>query len=779
MKPLAFIRAIVLLTMLAGVTQTHAGQIGISFRDTTIQGLSELNYAIQVDSSVTGLGVTSYQFEITYNTSLFSFDSASSAGTMDSSWGVPECNESPLGYVHVALAGSDTLQGIGALVYLHFTAKNPSYSYSGAFHFQSALLNEGTPEAATHDGNVTVLPLSVVTISPNTLLLAKGEHHRFTVSSGIAPFTWSSTVPSVATIDSTGVLTALQPGFTRVVCRDSAGVTDTTDAIEVRALKLWLRDTSIYQGELVNLPIYVSSVNGLGIVSGEITMTYDQYLWTPAQLVTAGTLLQSASLAAFNIVSPGSVKISFSGTTALSNSGVLFYLQMKATAATYGGSTLDFSYINFNQSIPAAKDAGYLTVLQLSTVSISPSGTQLLIAGDSLKFQALGGTPPYVWSVSDSRLASVSSVGWMKALKSGTVTVTATDSLGATGNSGNIHIYDMALTIPDTSFLPASLIEVPVYVSRADTSFFSYQMTLTYGTSYYLRFVGISTSGTISSGWSVEVSPPPYSDGNVNIDAASGAGSFGGGVLFKLQFAVADTTPVPSTTSVSMSNVVFNEGKPAVLFYNGSVKIADRSAFGIMPAQLQFHTATASASDSNIVTITNAGTAALTYSFFFAGKGASKFSAAPSSDSVSAHDSVKIKIYYKPTAIGVDTAYALVNTNDPYSSQATVTLIGKAGVTAVQLPSGSQAPVSYSLAQNYPNPFNPTTQIRFEIPISGFVTLKVFDVLGREVATLVNEQQSPGTHEVSFDAGNFSSGIYFYTIRVGEYSAVRKMLLLK
>ena len=89
------------------------------------------------------------------------------------------------------------------------------------------------------------------------------------------------------------------------------------------------------------------------------------------------------------------------------------------------------------------------------------------------------------------------------------------------------------------------------------------------------------------------------------------------------------------------------------------------------------------------------------------------------------------------------------------------------------------SPVKYSLAQNYPNPFNPTTKIRYAIPKAGNVTLKIFDILGNEVSTLVNKFQKAGHYEVDFSAGNLASGIYFYRIQSGEFSAVKKMLLLK
>ena len=85
----------------------------------------------------------------------------------------------------------------------------------------------------------------------------------------------------------------------------------------------------------------------------------------------------------------------------------------------------------------------------------------------------------------------------------------------------------------------------------------------------------------------------------------------------------------------------------------------------------------------------------------------------------------------------------------------------------------------FVLYQNYPNPFNPSTKIEFSISKTEFVSLKVFDVLGEEVATLVNEEMSPGTHSIEFIASKLSSGTYFYKLQAGEKTEVRKMLLLK
>ena len=88
-------------------------------------------------------------------------------------------------------------------------------------------------------------------------------------------------------------------------------------------------------------------------------------------------------------------------------------------------------------------------------------------------------------------------------------------------------------------------------------------------------------------------------------------------------------------------------------------------------------------------------------------------------------------------------------------------------------------PGSFSLSQNYPNPFNPTTNFEFRIPDFGLVTLKVYDALGREVATVVNKVLPAGKHQYKWDASGLTSGIYFYRIKTGSYSSTKKMVLLR
>ena len=97
------------------------------------------------------------------------------------------------------------------------------------------------------------------------------------------------------------------------------------------------------------------------------------------------------------------------------------------------------------------------------------------------------------------------------------------------------------------------------------------------------------------------------------------------------------------------------------------------------------------------------------------------------------------------------------------------------GITTIS----TEIPRDFSLSQNYPNPFNPSTNIRYDLPKNGFVKLVVFDELGREIETLVNEKQTTGTYEATFNATQYPSGVYFYKLQTENFSETKKMLMIK
>jgi glucose/arabinose dehydrogenase len=130
----------------------------------------------------------------------------------------------------------------------------------------------------------------------------------------------------------------------------------------------------------------------------------------------------------------------------------------------------------------------------------------------------------------------------------------------------------------------------------------------------------------------------------------------------------------------------------------------------------------------------------------------------------------------EPNAIstfGVDTSYNLY-----YCSYSTSGRIYKLTGPSSSIEQ-NLTPTTFSLGQNYPNPFNPTTTISFSIGKPSRVSLKVLDVLGREIATIVNEEMPPGRYAKSFDANSLSSGVYFYKLRAGDFTATKRMLLVR
>ncbi|MBI5662386.1 MAG: T9SS type A sorting domain-containing protein [Ignavibacterium album] len=93
--------------------------------------------------------------------------------------------------------------------------------------------------------------------------------------------------------------------------------------------------------------------------------------------------------------------------------------------------------------------------------------------------------------------------------------------------------------------------------------------------------------------------------------------------------------------------------------------------------------------------------------------------------------------------------------------------------------SSKEIPTEYKLFDNYPNPFNPTTAISWQSPVGSWQTLKVYDVLGNEVATLVDEYREAGGYKVEFDASKLASGVYFYKLTAGSFTSSKKMMVVK
>ena len=139
-------------------------------------------------------------------------------------------------------------------------------------------------------------------------------------------------------------------------------------------------------------------------------------------------------------------------------------------------------------------------------------------------------------------------------------------------------------------------------------------------------------------------------------------------------------------------------------------------------------------------------------------------------------DSTQISITIIPIADGHFTADIILDSNDPDSLQVRIPVVLNV-VTGIE--DEISLPTTYALYQNFPNPFNPTTQFSYDLPEQSDVLLKIYNILGEEVATLINETQNAGSFNIVWDASHLASGIYLYRFIAGNFVETKKMLLLK
>jgi hypothetical protein len=161
--------------------------------------------------------------------------------------------------------------------------------------------------------------------------------------------------------------------------------------------------------------------------------------------------------------------------------------------------------------------------------------------------------------------------------------------------------------------------------------------------------------------------------------------------------------------------------------------------------------------------------------------------------SFNSEDTLKFSLFNAPDSLiidstglisghidSTDTTYTFsVKVEDQHNNSDSISFKLKVSGNVTGIENSENLPETFYLSQNYPNPFNPATTINYDIPEMGMVTLKIYDILGREVRTLVNEEKARGRYKISFNASSLASGIYFYRLTAGSYNSTKKMVLLK
>ncbi len=566
-----FLRYLVLAAGLWPAVAT-AQVVGLSVPDTTVSLGSDLWLPVRVDSSLTGLNVTSVQLQFTFDQNVVDPDSVVLAGTLLEGLGWTVTMHRPFAdVVRIAAAGTIPMSGDGAILRIRVKLLTTGWSNFQFAGMLTNLLNEGVPSITLRSGWVQVVQPPSVDVWPDDGVVAVGEQKQFSTGGGTEPYTWSTSDPAIATIDASGLLTAVGRGSVFVSVEDAEGKRGRTDrTVIVRAIGISAPDTSIAASRTIDVPVRVTSLTPWNISAASIRINYNSGAVTPVAVITAGTILGSIT-PTLNFATAGTLRLSFATDQPILGQGTLFIIRFQ-TSDTPGWSNIDFTECLFNEDLPARVDNGSISVTSLSTISIGASGDKLL-AEDTLAFSVWGGEAPYLWTSSDPLVAHVTSDGHLIGVRSGRVRVTVQDAQGAVGVSSEIQVFDGAVKVDDQLGASPGWVDVPIRLARLalGSQVSSYQLRLSYNADI-LAFESVTTAGTATAAWSTT---HQATGSTVNVAGASAGALTGIGTLCVVRFALLPSIPLRSVAFVNLDQLILNEGLPLADRWNGSVRVAE------------------------------------------------------------------------------------------------------------------------------------------------------------------------------------------------------------
>ncbi len=755
--------------------------IHLSIPDTVGKRGDTLLIPVRVSTLGVQDSVYSGQVTLTYNSGVINIFDIQKSGTALQNIG--SVSFSPTSRIFAFFSSDSIIKGSGILIYFKVAVQSSPSSSSTSVGFSSAFFNEGKPDTTTTtNGSVRILSITLSPKSPSSSLVVGDSLQFFASGDTLRPFQWTSSDTSVATIDATGKLRARGVGQAKVYVQDARSLKDSSNLIPIfppslKSLTVSIRDTSYTKTLFFNLPIYISNVTGLGIISSQFALTYNGSILQAFDVIKTNSMTSTWTASPPNI-SSGRVEIALAGADPLTGSGILCYVRFKVLQTASGSTTINFSNnpsVLFNESINANTVGGTFSTITAPTVVINPSSA-VLTKGDTLRFKVTsGGKPPYTWSSNNQIVASIdSSTGLLTALARGTTTVSVVDSLGFSNTTGSIFVNDILASLPDTAMGVSGSVDVAITTGDLTSlQALSFETRIVYD-SNIVHVDTVINAGTMSSGFTVL-----YKD-TLDTLRIAGIGSnylSGQGTLIKIRFkAATNTTGV--NTPLTFAKFQFNElGGPTASTKNGRIKIVAPpfTPVPISPAD------NASDVPRNLKLEWNASGEASSYRVQVATDSLFTTTAVDSSIIVDTTFTVPIlssntKYYWRVNAKNAAGSSA-------FSARRTFTT--GTSTTDVGLTNGA-APSVFHLEQNFPNPFNPTTTIGYQLSAISFVSLKIFDLLGREVATLVNEERSAGIYSAQWNASAFPSGVYFYRLSVwnpsgqtGLFSESKKLLLIR
>lgn len=520
---------------------------------------------INVTNSFAVADVLSYTLQFRYDKTYLQVESVEVEGTIAAAFGPPAVRYEP-GLVTISAAGSQPLSGTGVFLKLRIRALNTGWHRLEKTNDRMNLWNEGSPLMSTNFGYLRIGSPPSFGVWSNTNLLAKGEKLRYTTGSNAPPIHWAVGNPALASIDSLGWLTALAPGKTIVVATDTNGVRGVSPELEIRPARISApQGLTQWPGDTIDVPLWISDLSGLDILSGQIRLGFYNNLLEPIGIVKAGTLLENALLEML----PGNDQLSlvFASSEPIPGNDTLMMVRFKVKSNPSGYTPLTILNVRLNESVQLANSDGSFSVRQPSWRSINP-GQASLIVGESLPFRLEGqGIPPYTWKTSNPALATISTNGLLTALRRGSVIVTATDSAGISVSTEPLTIRDTRIQLPDTGLCYYSgMLRYPIRMDALPRfePILSLQSGLKYDT-FYVDLDRMELAENIPSDWNLTTNE---SAEGIAFAASGSSPLLQSGNLLYVWFRLKPTFHSGAWSNIQLGPWLFNEGNPTTLADN-------------------------------------------------------------------------------------------------------------------------------------------------------------------------------------------------------------------
>jgi hypothetical protein len=534
--------------------QLNAQSIKVRIPDTTFVKGAFINMPIYLDSSVSGKGVYSYQFKINYASNYLNFVEIITNNTLSNSFVTPLATLKN-GIISFSSYGFAPLNGSGVLLFLRFKVLEAGSSYLNFGSANECMLNEGNPSLNLFNSYIFIYQApSISCYLANNEPITIGENLQLNTYGGNGPYTFKVLDSTLASINSNGLITALNAGKTKVIAQSSEGLIDTTDNfLVIRSLKLAFSDTLILPVQSAIFPLRINNINGFNILSGSFRITFNPQALTFDTIILSNCLLQNFFVS--HKVYNGYIDFSFANSIPLSGFGD--FIKLKFKVLNSGTNYLTTQNVVFNQDVLVNGRSSSISYIQLAGLSISPQSGEIY-SGDSIQFSSYNGVPTILFNVSDTFKATINSSGLLKAKKGGIIKVGVQDGIGRTISSDNFQIYDGLVELPNIEVPIGRTFSYPVSLTHffGNQPIYSIQISLTYNSENF-DSIKVSLANGICSSWFIS---QRIQNNKIVLAIASSTPILTSGIIFKLEGKLNNNFSVGNASYFYTSSCLINEG---------------------------------------------------------------------------------------------------------------------------------------------------------------------------------------------------------------------------